>query len=399
LTDFLATSSSRSVAGAHTRVQSTLIVVESALVVVLLAGAGLFIRSYINVVSVDTGFSQSTVAMNIGLDARYSQPQRVEFFRNLFARVEALPGVQKVGGISNLPLSNDEDLREFEVDGYPNKKGQLAESRWATPQYFSAMGIPLAAGRLFTQEDKSNRSIAIVNESFAQKYFTNRDPIGGRVSREDDHAQWSTVVGVIGDVRDSALEKAPEPQIYNLDGDFGGGYIAVRSTLPAESLAATIRSTLRSIDPNLAVGDIQTMGDLESEASAPRRFQTSLLSVFAGIALFLALVGLYGLMAYSVSRRTREVGIRMALGAQRTDVMLLVLKKASLLLVLGLVSGLVASWFATRAIQAFLFGVGLHDPITTLSVCALLAVSGLIAAIIPARRAASIDPMQALRTE
>jgi predicted permease len=399
LTDFLATSSSRSVAGAHTRVQSTLIVVESALVVVLLAGAGLFIRSYINVVSVDTGFSQSTVAMNIELDARYSQPQRVEFFRNLFARVEALPGVQKVGGISNLPLSNDEDLREFEVDGYSNKKGQLAEFRRATPQYFSAMGIPLAAGRLFTQEDKSNRSIAIVNESFAREYFINRDPIGGRISREDDHTQWSSVVGVIGDVRDSALEKAPEPQIYNLDGDFEGGYIAVRSTLPAKSLAATIRSTLYSIDPNLAVGDIQTMGDLESEASAQRRFQTSLLSVFAGIALFLALVGLYGLMAYSVSRRTSEVGIRMALGAQRTDVMLLVLKKASLLLALGLVSGLVASWFATRAIQASLFGVGRHDPITTLSVCALLAVSGLIAAIIPARRAASIDPMQALRTE
>jgi predicted permease len=398
LTDFLATSS-RSVAGAHTRVQSTLIVVESALVVVLLAGAGLLLRSYINVVLLDTGFSQSTIAMNIGLDARYIQPQRVEFFRNLFARVEAIPGVQKVGGISSLPLSNSEDLREFEVDGYPNKKGQLAESRWATPQYFSAMGIPLVAGRLFTQEDKSNRSLAIVNESFAKKYFTNRNPIGGRVSRADDHTQWSTVVGVIGDVRDSALEKAPEPQIYNLDDDFEGGYIAVRSTLPAKSLAATIRSTLHSIDPNLAAGDIQTMGDLESEASAPRRFQTSLLSVFAGIALFLALVGLYGLMAYSVSRRTREVGIRMALGAQRTDVMLLVLKKASLLLALGLVSGLVASWFATRAIQAFLFGVGRHDPITTLSVCALLAVSGLIAAIIPARRAASIDPMQALRTE
>ena len=134
-------------------------------------------------------------------------------------------------------------------------------------------------------------------------------------------------------------------------------------------------------------------------ASAQRRFQTSLLTVFAGIALFLALVGLYGLMAYSVSRRTREVGIRMALGAQRSDVVLLVLKKAALLLALGLVSGLVASWFATRAMQAFLFGVGRHDPITILSVCALLAVFGLIAAIVPARRAASVDPMQALRTE
>lgn len=141
------------------------------------------------------------------------------------------------------------------------------------------------------------------------------------------------------------------------------------------------------------------MGDLVSDASARRRFQMSLLTVFAGIALFLALVGLYGLMAYSVSCRTREVGIRMALGAQRTEVLLLVLKKAALLFALGLVSGLVASWLAARTIQAFLFGVGRHDPITIMSVCALLAVSGLIAAIIPARRAASIDPMQALRME
>jgi ABC-type antimicrobial peptide transport system permease subunit len=181
--------------------------------------------------------------------------------------------------------------------------------------------------------------------------------------------------------------------------EFGGGYIAVRSTLPAKSLAATIRTILRSLDPDLAASDIRTMSELESEASAPRRFQTSLLTFFAAIALFLALVGLYGLMAYSVSRRTREVGIRMALGAQRTDVMLLVLKKAALLLALGLVSGLVASWFTTRAMQAFLFGVGRHDPMTLLSVCALLALSGLIAAIIPARRAASIDPLQALRTD
>jgi predicted permease len=399
LTNFVATSSSRSVAGAHTRVQSTLIVVESALVVVLLAGAGLFIRSYINVVSVDTGFSQSTVAMNIELDARYSQPQRVEFFHNLFARMEALPGVQTVGGISSLPLSNSEDLREFEVDGYPNQKGQLVESRGVTPQYFSAMGIPLVAGRLFAQEDKSDQSVAIVNESFAKRYFANRNPIGGHVSRENDHTRWSTVVGMIGDVRDSALEKAPEPQIYQLDGDFGGGYIAVCSTLPAKSLAATIRSTLHSIDSNLAVGDIQTMADLESAASAQRRFQTSLLSVFAGIALFLALVGLHGLMAYSVSRRTREVGIRMALGAQRSDVVILVLRKAALLVGLGLAAGLVCTWVATRAIQSFLYGVSVHDPVTIGAVCALLGVSGLVAALIPARRAASIDPMQALRTE
>ena len=400
LTDFLATTGSRSVAGAHTRVQSTLIVVESALVVVLLASAGLLIRSYINVESVDTGFSAATVTMNIGLDARYSPPQRVDYFRNLFAKLEAIPGVQLVGGIDYLPLSNSESLGMFQVDGYPNDKDQMAEGRSVTPQYFSAMNIPLVAGRFFSGEDYSGHAhTIIINQSFAKRYFANRNPIGGRVQGEDNHAPWSTVVGVIGDVRHSSLEEAPVPQIYNPDAGFQGGYIAVRSTLPPKAVAAEIRSTLHAIDPNLAAGDIQTMGELESVASAQRRFQTSLLTVFAGIALFLALVGLYGLMAYSVSRRTREVGIRMALGAQRSDVVLLVLKKAALLLVLGLLSGLVASWFATRAMQAFLFGVGRHDPMTILSVCALLAVSGLIAAIIPARRAASIDPMQALRTE
>jgi predicted permease len=401
LTDFLATTGSRSVAGAHTRVQSTLIVVESALVVVLLAGAGLLIRSYINVESVDTGFSPATVSMNIGLDTRYGEPQqRIAFFRGLFARFQALPGVQAVGAINDLPLSNSEDLKLFMVDGYPNEKNQLAESRWITPQYFSAMNIPLVAGRSFSDEEySSDAHTVIINRSFARKYFANRNPIGGRVNSDDHHIQWSTVVGVIGDVRHSSLEEDPVPQIYFPDTGFQGGYIAVRSTLPPRSLAAAIRSTLHAIDPNLAAGDIRTMGELESLASAQRRFQTSLLTVFAAIALFLALVGLYGLMAYSVSRRTREVGIRMALGAQRTDVMLLVLSKAALLLALGLVSGLVASWFATRAMQAFLFGVGRHDPMTILSVCALLAVSGLIAAIIPARRAASVDPMQALRTE
>jgi len=399
LTDFLASAGSRSVAGAHTRVQSALIVVESALVVVLLASAGLLIRSYMNVESVDTGFSQSTVTVNIGLDPRYGHPQAVGFFRNLFLRLQALPGVETVGAVSSLPLSNSEDLRMFVVDGYPNQNTQLAEVRWMTPNYFSAMRIPLIAGRLFTADEKPGAHTIIINQSFARKYFAGRNPIGGRVSRQDDPTRWNTVVGVVGDVRHTSLEEPAEPQIYEPDMEFEGGYITIRSSLPAKSLAANVRAILHSLDPNLAAGDIQTMGDLESEASARRRFQTSLLSVFAAIALFLALVGLYGLMAYTVSRRTNEVGIRMALGAQRSDVVLLVVKKAAFLLALGLVSGLVATWFVTRAIQAFLFGIGRHDPTTILSVCGLLAVSGVIAAMIPARRAAFIDPMQALRAE
>jgi predicted permease len=401
LTDFLAATGSRGATGAHTRVQSALIIVESALVVVLLASAGLLIRSYINVESVDTGFSQSALTTSVQLDPHYSQPQqRAAFYRDFYSRLSAIPGVTAVGGINALPLSNSETMRWFEVEGYANQKDQLVQGRWVTPGYFPAMSIPLLAGRLFSNDDTAHTSqLAIVNQSFANKYFAHRNPVGGRVSIDDRHVQWSTIIGVIGDVRHTSLEESPAPQIYQPVSAADDGYVAVRTSRTPTAVAAEIRSVLHAIDPNLAASDIQTMGQLESAASARRRFQTSLLTIFAAIALSLALVGLYGLMAYSVGRRTREVGIRMALGAERSDVMLLVLRRAALLLALGLICGLVAAWFATRIIQAFLFGVGRYDPITVLSVCGLLAVSGLVATMIPARRAASIDPMQALRTD
>jgi putative ABC transport system permease protein len=395
----LAAGSSGNIAGVHGRSQSILIVVEAALVVVLLACAGLLIRSYINVESVDTGFSPSTVTVNIGLDSKYSQPQqRRAFFKNFIGKVAALPGVSAVGAVSYLPLSNSESLGYIWVDGFANSKDQMAEGRGVTPQYFAAMSIPLIAGRYLTEDDDSDAQKPIViNQRFAQLYFANRNPLGGRIRQEDN--QWSTIVGVVADVRHSSLEETPQPQMYSLNYDLNGAYIAVRSLLPRSTVASELRSTLKSLDPGLPFGDVRTMGDLISEATARRRFQTSLLTVFAAIALFLALVGLYGLMAYSVSRRTRELGIRMALGAQRTDVMLLVLNRAALLLGLGLIAGLACSWIATRALKAFLFGVGEHDPATIFLVCILLAVCGLAAALIPARRAASIDPMQALRTE
>jgi predicted permease len=395
----LAAGSSGNIAGVHGRSQSILIVVEAALVVVLLACAGLLIRSYINVESVDTGFSPSTVTVNIGLDSKYSQPQqRRAFFKNFVGKVAALPGVSAVGAVSYLPLSNSESLGYIWVDGFANSKDQMAEGRGVTPQYFAAMSIPLIAGRYLTEDDDSDAQKPIViNQRFAQLYFANRNPLGGRIRQEDN--QWSTIVGVVADVRHSSLEETPQPQMYSLNYDLNGAYIAVRSLLPRSTVASELRSTLKSLDPGLPFGDVRTMGDLISEATARRRFQTSLLTVFAAIALFLALVGLYGLMAYSVSRRTRELGIRMALGAQRTDVMLLVLNRAALLLGLGLIAGLACSWIATRALKAFLFGVGEHDPATIFLVCILLAVCGLAAALIPARRAASIDPMQALRTE
>jgi len=405
LTDFLASAGGRSVAGTHTRMQNVLIVLESALVVVLLAGAGLLIRSYINVETVNTGFAQSTVTTSIDFDQRYSQGQHAEFFHSLLDRLQGQPGVQAVGAVDHLPLSNTDSIGSFAVEGYPNKKSQTVESRSVTSGYFSAMQTPLVAGRLFTAADKPmSQHQVIVNESFAREYFAGRNAVGGRVSPTDpDNStgkyDWSTVIGVIADVRHTSLEEAATPQMYRLNEDIDEGYIALRTSLPASAAANQIRNALHAIDPNLAVNEIKTMGDLVSEASARRRFQTSLLTVFAGIALFLALVGLYGLMTYSVSRRTREVGIRMALGAQRSDVLKLILRKAAVLLGLGLVSGLATSWFATRAIGSFLFGVGQHDPVTIGAVCGVLAICGMIAALIPARRAASIDPVQALRTE
>jgi predicted permease len=397
--------SSRTAAGRHSRLQSALIVAEASMVVVLMVCAGLLIRSYVNVESIQTGFSRSTVSMKISLGQQPGAPAqravfRRAFFHSLIGKLRALPGVTGVGAISDLPLSGSESLSMVWVQGDAHMKDQFAEGRGVTPGYFSAMGIPLLAGRQFSEDDDSSGArAAIVNQRFVRLYLAHRDPIGARISMSGDASHWETVVGVVGDVRHASLEETPMPQIYNPNYEFDSAYIAVGAALPAATIASEARAVTKTIDPNVAVADVHTMGELESQASARRRFQTTLLTLFAGIALLLALAGIYGLMSYSVSRREREVGIRMALGAQRSGVMLLVLRNAAALLALGLAIGVGCAWFATRAVNAFLFQVGDHDPITLLLVCLLLAVCGLIAAFVPARRAASVDPMQALRAE
>lgn len=402
LTDFLKSNNGSGRAAGHSRLQSTLIIAQTAMVVVLLAGAGLLMRSYINVISVDTGFSQSTLTMNIALGDRYSHSPggRAAYFKGIIERIRKLPGVIEAGAVNYLPLAKGESLGTFWVDGFANQKNQVVESRSITPGYFDAMQIPLLAGRYFTESDDPGPAHpVIINEQFARTYFADRNPIGGRISGDEKQTQWNTVIGVVADVRHTSLEADPQPQLYTSNYDSGENSLAVRSSLRPATLAGEIRSALKTTDPDVAFSDIQTMGDLVSIASARRRFQTSLLTVFAVIALILALVGLYGLMAFSVNRRTREVGIRMALGAERRDVLLLILRNASMLVGSGLLAGLACTWAATRLLKSFLFGVSDHDPLTVIAVSVLLIVCGTLAAFLPARRAASIDPMQALRTE
>ncbi len=401
LTDFLNAHATRRTTAGHSRMQSALIVVQTAMVVVLLAAAGLLIRSYIKVETVDAGFSHSTVTFHLTLDGHYKPQQAADFYQHLMSKLEALPGVQAAGAVNVLPLSNSESIGMIVVDGYPNNSFQQTEFRKITPGYFAAMGIPLIAGRTFNEGDAAQGGNTIINQTFAKTYFPNRNPIGGRISGDPKvkKTDWATVVGVVADVRHVSLEEQPQPQTYNAGFDSADADIAVRATIPPASVINEIRTTLRAIDPSLAVTDIRTMGDLVSIATARRRFQTSLLTAFAVIALVLALVGLYGLMAFSVNRRTREVGIRMALGAERSDVLFLILRNAAVLVASGLFAGLICAWIVTRVLKSFLFGVSEHDPLTVISVSVVLIVCGTIAALVPARRAASIDPMQALRSE
>ncbi len=406
LVEFLKSGGSRGTGGSRNRLRSGLIVAEIGLVVILLAGAGLLLRSYLKVESIQTGFSQSTVGMDIHLDSRFTQPQQGDaFFKELIGKLSTIPGVKAVGAADGIPL-NGINITFFWVDGYANQKNQWIQIRGVTSHYFSAMGTPLLEGRFFTEDDESGHPpVAIINETFAKTYFPGRDSIGQHVRTGSMTNPWRTVVGVIGDVRLSSLEEAAPPQVYE---PFQGGsaaygdssdYVAVRSVLPAKEVATTVWTILRTMDPNLALTDVHTMGELVSAATARRRFQTILLTVFAAMALFLALVGFYGLVAYSVRQRTTEIGIRIALGASRIQVLGMILRQALQLILAGLLIGLAGALVFTRILTSSLYDVRALDPVTFLAVPVLLLLVTLAASLIPAQRAASVDPMQALRAE
>jgi predicted permease len=389
--------------GTRSRVRSVLVIAELALVVSLLAGAGLLLRSYVKVSAVKTGFSASTLTMRVAPDAQYdTREKRLALVRSLLRNIAAIPGVEAAGVISALPLSGSESLTRFSVDGYANDKDQSVNDRTIAPGYFSAMQIPVLEGRPFGEGDGDGAlPVAIVNQAFAHKYFANRNPLGLRVRTSESDSPWKTVVGVVGDVHHSSLEAPAPPVLYEAlwQNDIDGSAVVVRSALPPNSMVGLLRKSLGQVDPNLAFSGIETMADLATKATARRRFQTTLFMVFAAMALLLGAVGIYGVLAYSVQRRTAEIGVRIALGASRGRVLGLVLFEGLRMASLGLLLGVGGALVLTRLLAASLFEVSFFDPVTYFAVPALLLVVVAGACVIPGRRAAFVDPMQALRAE
>jgi predicted permease len=406
LTDVLKAAGNRSVKGRVGALHRGLMVTEVALAVVLLTGSGLLIRSFMKLQGVDKGFApQSTMTMNIQLDPRYNQPERqTAFFRNVIERTSALPGVETTAAIDQLPLGGGESLSLLSVEGYPFDPKTFFERRSISPHYFAAMGIPFLQGRDFTDGDSgAHPGAAIVSSSFARKYCPGQSALGKRFRFGDDNpAQaWWTIVGVVGNVRYWKLDAAPPMQVYTPLWGAGPGSASVvaRTNLPPDNIASNIGAIVRDLDPSLVATDLRTMNQLVSKASAERRFQTLLLTIFGALALFLSLVGLYGLMAYSVQQRTAEIGIRMALGAQESDVLRLVLKQGANLALAGIALGVAGSWCLTRLMTSLLFEVRPTDASTFSGVVILFCVVALAACYVPARRATRLDPMVALRHE
>jgi putative ABC transport system permease protein len=336
---------------------------------------------------------------------KYSEPHQIlDFFKQAQDRIAALPGVQAVGAISYLPLTGLASRDGFKIVGQPDPApGQEpgVEVRVITPTYFQAMGIPLLKGRLLDERDVKESRVLLINETLATKYFPNQDPVGKQIEVSWDGSGPDEIVGVVGDIREGALAKEPEPAIYwqHPRVPYSGMALIVRTAGDAARFGRAIQREIHAIDPEQPVADVRTMEQVIAKSIARPRFNTLLLSIFAGVALVLASVGLYGVMNYSATQRTHEVGIRMALGATRADIMRLVVGNGMLLTLIGIGIGVAASLMLTRVMANLLFGVTATDLPTFVGVSVVLAAVALIANYIPARRATRVNPVIALRYE
>jgi putative ABC transport system permease protein len=408
LVDLMKLGGGKGVVGSSKRLGNVLAVAQMALTVVLLSGAGLLLRSYAKVAALDKGFSPTTVAASIGLDEKYRQlGKMMDFTNRLLTEVRALPGVEAAGAVTSLPLSKRFTVTILNVKGYAGETPQAADNYSITPGYFDAMRIRAIAGRMLdasdmTAESGSERNAernVVVNEAFAKRFFAGRDTVGGLIRPADaPQIPWWHIVGIVADVRHSDLESAPRPTVYmSFNGGINGPslYLAARGT---GDFRAALRDTVKKLDPAVPVA-INTMDEKIDEANRGRKFQTAILAAFAGSALALALVGLYGLTAYNVRRRTAEIGIRMALGATPARILRMVVGHGLLLAAMGLAIGLAGAAAASRVIASMLFGVTATDPATFVAVPALLVAVAAAACALPARRAAELEPSEALRHE
>jgi putative ABC transport system permease protein len=379
---------------------------EVALAFVLLIGAGLLIRSFALLTEVDPGLDpRGVLTMDMLLPfAKYKDGRDIAFFQQMLERVRTLPGVEAAATVSPLPLSGGQHITGFGIEGRssPTEQTFSAGNRLISPDFFKTFRVPLIKGRLLAESDGAKAPLVVViNESLARRYFANEDPLGKRITLNGDATR--VIVGVVGDVKHSALDEEAKPQIYRAIAQLQFPTLfmslAVRASGDPMQMVAAVRGQVWAVDKDLPLLNIETMERLMAKSVAPRRFNLLLLGVFALVGLALAAVGLYGVMSYTVTQRTRDIGVRMAMGAQPGDVLRLVIGEGMKLALIGALLGLGGALALTRLLKTLLFGVSATDPLTFIAIAALLIIVALLACWIPARRAAKVGPMTALRHE
>jgi len=393
--------------GARGRLRSALVVIEVTFALMLLGGAGLLARSFMQLAHVDPGFiPENATLLRLSLpQKKYAMPeQQTAFADALLDRVKALPGVQAAGITHSMPLVGDYVLG-FNIEGRPAlDPSDLPSTNYyaITPDYFRAMGIRLIRGRGFTpQDDAKAPRVAIINETMARQHFPNEDPIGKRINITNGPDTWRQIVGIVGDIKQYGVDKATSAQSYEpfAQVPFNSLNVVIRTSGSPAALLGAIRPAVYAVDKDQPIGAIRPLEEIVADSIARQRFAVTLLTVFSLVALVIAAVGIYGVMAYSVVQRTGEFGIRMALGAQQRDVLRLVLIQGGKLIGLGLIIGLAATLAASRAMGSMLFNTSAQDPLTLGTITVLLGAVALVACLLPANRATKVNPIEALRSE